>query len=41
MLGTKVTISPKKRGGKIEIEYYTLGELERILELFDIDPYEE
>ncbi len=41
VLGTKVKISPKKKGGSIEIEYYSLDELERILELFDIDPYEE
>ncbi len=41
VLGTKVKISSKKKGGRIEIEYYTLDELDRILELFDIDPYEE
>ncbi len=36
ILGTKVTINHKKGGkGKIEIEYYSQDELERILELFD------
>ena len=41
ILGTKVRIRPKKKGGNIEIEYYTFEELDRILELFDIDPYGE
>jgi len=31
-LGTKVTIAPKAKGGKIVIEYYSGEELERILE---------
>ena len=31
-LGTKVTIAPKAKGGKIVIEYYSGQELERILE---------
>ncbi len=31
-LGTKVSISPKAKGGKIVIEYYSGEELERILE---------
>lgn len=36
IMGTKVTINHKKGGkGKIEIEYYSKDELERILELFD------
>lgn len=35
-LGTKVSINHKKGGkGKIEIEYYSKDEFERILELFD------
>lgn len=32
--GTKVTISAGKKKGKIEIEYYSEDELERLLELF-------
>ena len=36
IMGTKVSINHKKGGkGKIEIEYYSKDELERILELFD------
>lgn len=36
IMGTKVSINHKKGGkGKIEIEYYSQDELERILELFD------
>ena len=36
IMGTKVTINHKKGGkGKIEIEYYSKDELERLLELFD------
>lgn len=36
LMGTKVSINHKKGGkGKIEIEYYSTEELERILELFD------
>ena len=36
IMGTKVSINHKKGGkGKIEIEYYSKEELERILELFD------
>ena len=31
-LGTKVSIAPKAKGGKIVIEYYSSDELERILE---------
>ena len=35
-LGTKVSINHKKGGkGKIEIEYYSKEEFERILEMFD------
>ena len=35
-LGTKVSIARKKNNkGKIEIEYYSQEELERILELFE------
>lgn len=35
-LGTKVSLSHKKDGrGKIEIEYFSDKELERLLELFD------
>jgi ParB family chromosome partitioning protein len=34
-LGTKVRILHKgKKGGKIEIEYYSLEELDRLLEIF-------
>lgn len=32
-LGTKVQIHPKKKGGKIEVEYYDAEDLERIMEL--------
>lgn len=35
-LGTKVNISHGKRKGKIEIEYYTYKDLERILELLNV-----
>lgn len=36
IMGTKVSINYKKGGkGKIEIEYYSQDELERLLELFD------
>lgn len=36
IMGTKVSINHKKGGkGKIEIEYYSQEELERLLELFD------
>ena len=36
IMGTKVNINHKKGGkGKIEIEYYSQDELERLLELFD------
>jgi ParB family chromosome partitioning protein len=31
-LGTKVSISPKSKGGRIVIEYYSADELDRILE---------
>lgn len=34
ILGTKVEIHPKKDKGRIEIEYYSQDELNRILELF-------
>jgi ParB family transcriptional regulator, chromosome partitioning protein len=37
-LGTKVKIRPKKKGGVIEIEYYTLDELDGILEALAIKP---
>ncbi|NOY76588.1 MAG: ParB/RepB/Spo0J family partition protein [Calditrichaeota bacterium] len=33
VLGTKVKIIPQKNGGKIEIEYYSKEDLERILEI--------
>jgi ParB family chromosome partitioning protein len=34
-MGTKVSIKKKKNDkGKIEIEYYSMEELERLLELF-------
>ena len=36
IMGTKVSINHKKGGkGKIEIEYYSKEELERLLELFE------
>jgi ParB family chromosome partitioning protein len=36
IVGTKVSINHKKNGkGKIEIEYYSKDELERIIEMFD------
>jgi ParB family transcriptional regulator, chromosome partitioning protein len=34
-LGTKVSVSPKKKGGLIEVHYYTDEDLERITELID------
>ncbi|MDI9502570.1 MAG: ParB/RepB/Spo0J family partition protein [Tissierellia bacterium] len=34
-LGTKVQIIPKKKGGKIEVEYYNAEDLERLLELLE------
>lgn len=33
VMGTKVHVNPKKGKGKIEIEYYSDEELERIFEL--------
>lgn len=36
-LGTKVQINNKKNKGKIEIEYYSLEDFERILELLNFD----
>ncbi|MDD5583116.1 MAG: ParB/RepB/Spo0J family partition protein [Candidatus Marinimicrobia bacterium] len=38
-LGTKVRIKPSARGGKLEIEYYSLEDLERLMELFDSIDY--
>lgn len=38
ILGTKVTIKRKKKGGRIQLEYYSNDELERILDLFDSIP---
>ena len=36
IVGTKVTINRKKNNkGKIEIEYYSQDELERIIEIFE------
>lgn len=35
IMGTKVTIHEKKNKGKIEIEYYSEDELDRIVELFN------
>ena len=36
IMGTKVTINRKKNNkGKLEIEYYSRDELERIIELFE------
>ncbi len=36
ILGTKVSVNHKKNNkGKIEIEYYSNEELERLLELFE------
>lgn len=37
LLGTKVSISKGKKKGKIEIEYYTEDELERIIEIIQRD----
>ena len=34
VLGTKVRISSGRRSGKIEIEYYSKDELNRLLEMF-------
>ena len=36
-LGTKVRITQGKKRGKIEIEYYSLEDLERVLKLFNIN----
>lgn len=36
-IGTKVKIRPKKRGGVIEIEYYTLDELDGIMRLIGLE----
>ncbi|MGN0383955.1 MAG: ParB/RepB/Spo0J family partition protein [Eubacterium sp.] len=37
IMGTKVSICPKAKGkGKIEIEYYSQDDLERLIELFDL-----
>jgi ParB family chromosome partitioning protein len=33
-LGTKVRIKPMKKGGCIEVEYYSLEDLERLMEIF-------
>jgi len=35
VIGTKVQIIPGKKKSKIEIEYYSTGDLERILEIFE------
>jgi len=35
IIGTKVTINSKNNKGKIEIEYYSMEELERIIDLFE------
>lgn len=41
IIGTKVSIKNKSKGkGKIEIEYYSMNDLERIMELFDSIPKE-
>lgn len=37
VLGTKVTICQGKKKGKIEIEYYSQEDLERLLEFFGVD----
>lgn len=37
ILGTKVTICQGKKKGKIEIEYYSQDDLDRILEFFGVD----
>ena len=34
-LGTKVEITPSKKGGKVLIKYYSDDDLERIRTLFD------
>ncbi|MBK6766267.1 MAG: hypothetical protein IPG71_08095 [bacterium] len=34
-LSTRVKIKPKGRGGVIEITYYTLDDLNRLLEIVD------
>ena len=42
LMGTKVSIKKKKNDkGKIEIEYYSLDELERLLELFQKIPEDD
>ena len=39
VFGTQVRIYPKKRGGSIEIEYYSLEDLDRIIEIIDSFEY--
>jgi len=34
LLGTKVIVKPKSRGGSIEIEYYSDDDLRRLLDIF-------
>ena len=41
ILGTKVTIKRRKKGGRIQLEYYSNEELERLLDLFDAIPRRE
>jgi len=36
-LGTKVRITHGKKRGKIEIEYFSLEDLDRVLKLFNIN----
>ncbi len=38
-LGTRVKVRPSARGGKLEIEYYSPEDLERLMELFDTIQY--
>jgi ParB family chromosome partitioning protein len=38
-LGTRVRIRPSARGGKLEIDYYSPEDLERLMELFDTIQY--
>ena len=33
VLGTKVTIKGSEKKGKLELEYYSRGELDRLLEI--------
>ena len=41
LLGTKVALSPRKRGGRIVIEYFSSEDLARILQVLGLVPRSE